>query len=138
MICKSCFQRPAKRMGLCTVCSQRLLQPQPQQQIAAQSGLMQVGNIGSIVHYDSRAGTSIPVPELPITSANKEKKSMFSFYGDLKTYIRKHGDILFTILFIVLLDKWLFQGTFKKSLEGLVEKLLGRAHKELDKTDTTK
>lgn len=63
----------------------------------------------------------------------KTEQPMFGLYGSFKAYVQKHGDILFTLLLILVADKWFFHGALKGTLQGLADKLIGKAHKELDK-----
>lgn len=62
-----------------------------------------------------------------------EEKKMFSFYSSMKEYVKRHGDIIFTVFFIMAADKWFFQGALKGALQRLVEKMISKADLHLDK-----
>lgn len=66
------------------------------------------------------------------TKSAKEKE-VFGIYGAFRDYIKRHADIIFTTLFVMLLDKWCFDGRLKGTLQSLAEKLIGKAHDEMDK-----
>lgn len=66
-------------------------------------------------------------------SAPKKETKMFGIYGSLKQYVQKHADVLFTVMLVLVADKFFFHGALKSSIQGLADKLIGKAHKELDK-----
>lgn len=63
----------------------------------------------------------------------KESKTMFGLYGSFKNYVTKHADILFTVVLVMIADKWFFGGALKNSIQGLANKLITKAHDEMDK-----
>lgn len=63
----------------------------------------------------------------------KEEKKMFSIYSSFKTFVTKHSDVIFTVVLVLVLDKFVFGGALKNSLQGLADKLLSKAHKIIDK-----
>ena len=67
--------------------------------------------------------TKYPSPR----ESTKESKEMFSIYGQVKEFIRSHRDVLFTILAVVLLDKYLLNGALRDRVQKLVEAILARA-----------
>lgn len=60
----------------------------------------------------------------------KENK-VLGLYGNMKNYLSKHSDIIFTVVLVMLADKFFFNGVFKNTLQGIVNKLLTRAEKEV-------
>ena len=52
---------------------------------------------------------------------------MFSIYGQLKEFVKGHRDILFTIVGILILDKYVLNGALRERVQKLVETLLERA-----------
>lgn len=67
----------------------------------------------------------------PIT---KEEKGMFQ---NVKDYIGKHRDMLFTLGLIVIVDHFLFNGALRErikgSIEGMLKKVEDKFHKDEDK-----
>jgi len=69
-----------------------------------------------------------------VTNLKKESK-MFGIYGSLKQYIAKHSDLIFTVAFVMLADRWFFGGAFKNTLQGLVGKLIAKADAQIESTE---
>lgn len=65
------------------------------------------------------------------TNKKPKENKMLGLYGTLKQYIQKHGDIIFTVILVMLADKYLFNGAFKGALKGMFDKLVTKANKDI-------
>lgn len=52
-------------------------------------------------------------------------------FGEFKDYVKEHRDLLFTILFVMLLDHFVFGGAFKDKLQGVVGGLIKKTENKL-------
>jgi hypothetical protein len=62
-------------------------------------------------------------PYMQQTVSQKEKKSMLQ---ELRDYMKKHRDLLFTFGLVLLLDQLVFKGAFRERLENVVKGMLGK------------
>lgn len=63
-----------------------------------------------------------------IKETKKEEKSMFRSFRE---YISRHSDIIFTVVLVMLADRWFFKGALKSSVQGLAHKLIAKADAKL-------
>lgn len=74
-----------------------------------------------------------------ITIANNIYLKIFTKKGDknmlnsFKDYLAKHKEVFWTLAIVFVIDHVVFNGAFKSKLQGMVEKLLDGAQKQLDK-----
>ena len=66
----------------------------------------------------------------------KERKT--TMMGEFKDYIKAHRDLLFTVVFVLLLDHFVFGGAFKEKLQSVVGGLMKKAENQLGVTDGSK
>lgn len=64
--------------------------------------------------------------QLKGAKAQKEQK-VFSFYRSAKEFVTEHRSVIFTVVGLVLADKYLFNGALKDRIQKLVEALLAKA-----------
>lgn len=95
---------------------------------------------GFIAHYNPQRDVDLLIAQQGILGQwetaekpKEEKSAMFSIYKDLKEFVREHRGIIFTVVFIALLDKYLFEGALRERLKGIVNGLLGKAERLTNK-----
>lgn len=57
------------------------------------------------------------------TESRKEKTSMFS---EFKAYVAKHRDIIFTAVFVLLVDEFFLRGALKDKITSLLNKVIDK------------
>lgn len=106
-------------------------------QAAGTQGLMQAKTYKNI-NLHVQDGNLVVDGNLEVKGKIITKESkMLGIYGSLKNYIAKHADLIFTVLLVMLADKWFFKGAFTNTLQSLVGKLVNRAHDEVDSKPLT-
>lgn len=101
-------------------------------QAQVQSQQWQQGmNLGSHLGNIDKNGNYPP-------ETKQEKKSMLKeVSNDIRNMIRENKSIIYTILFLLILDKFFFNGAFKAKLSDVMHKLVGKVetklHEGLDK-----
>lgn len=59
---------------------------------------------------------------------SKQKGSLVKdLFTDLKKYASENRDLLYTIIFVLIIDEYVFGGAFRERVKGLVEGFLKRA-----------
>lgn len=61
------------------------------------------------------------------TQTTKTGVSVNSVVNDLKSYVSENRNLVWTVVFVVLLDHFVFGGAFRERLKSLVEGLLNKA-----------
>lgn len=59
-----------------------------------------------------------------------------TMFGSIKKYFDDHRDLLMTLVVLVIVDQWVFDGAFKEKIKGLIDRVVGHADnkiKELEK-----
>jgi hypothetical protein len=55
----------------------------------------------------------------------KRKGGMLSdLFGDLRSYVKDNRDLIFSVVFILVLDEYVFNGAFRERLKGVIEGVL--------------
>lgn len=60
---------------------------------------------------------------------SQKKKGRHMFTGiteDLKTYLKENRDLVFTVLLVLLVDQFAFEGAFRERVKKLIEGLLSK------------
>lgn len=90
-----------------------------------------------IQQYDPfKVNAYVQDQKLIVNNTAVKEKTMFSMYSLMKDYTKKHSDLIFTVLLVMLADKWFFKGTFKQAITDMVAKLIDKAHKLTDENKT--
>lgn len=63
-----------------------------------------------------------------ITSLRKPKRSIMKIF---KEYLEAHRDTIFTLLLLLLVDHYVFDGAFSTQIKALFQKLLDKAHDKI-------
>ena len=107
---------------------------QAQQQAMLDQMWGSLGNIWPPPSPQSPTYCGIPITEMLKPKIKKEEKGMFQ---NVKDYIGKHRDMLFTLGLIVIVDHFLFNGALRErikgSIEGMLKKVEDKFHKDEDK-----
>ena len=73
------------------------------------------------------------ITSYPCTNSYTGAKNMLTeITTDLKGYVRKHKDHIYTIILIALIDQYVFEGQFRERLRTLVGKVLGKAEEKVN------
>lgn len=84
--------------------------------------------LGSILQQQQGAymgsyASFIPPQSSLMLDKEKEKKTMFK---SLKEYADKHKDVLFTLVFILVLDHFIFNGAMREKVKSVLEGMLNK------------
>jgi hypothetical protein len=52
--------------------------------------------------------------------------------NEVKGYFKEHRDIIMTLLMVILVDHFVFEGVFREKLQNLVEGMINKVHKGLE------
>lgn len=63
----------------------------------------------------------------------KQKKESKTMIQNVKNYVEKHRDIIFTVGFIFLVDHFMFKGALRDRLKGMIEGVISKVEKEFHK-----
>lgn len=88
------------------------------QQVLQQQAVQQAANRPS--------PQSAPTPPTP-----KRKGHMFKdLFGDLQTYIKENRDLIFSIVFVLVLDEYVFEGAFRERIKSVIEGVLKKVERK--------
>ena len=82
-----------------------------------------------------QSGWSIQTRKIISCNSNSyqgAKTMLTEITTDLKGYVRKHKDLIYTIILIALIDQYVFEGQFRERLRALVGKVLGKAEEKVN------
>lgn len=68
---------------------------------------------------------SAPAPPTP-----RKGHMLKELFGDLRGYIKENRDLIFSIVFVLVLDEYVFEGAFRERLKGVIEGVLKRVERK--------
>ena len=77
-------------------------------------------------------GTVIPTPNEPYKPEVKPQRRK-TMLENVKGYVEKHKDILFTLGLVILVDHFLFKGALRSKIQGTLEGVLKKAENMIQK-----
>lgn len=51
-------------------------------------------------------------------------------FGDLRQYIRENRDLIFSIVFVLVLDEYVFDGAFRDRIKSCIEGVLKKVERK--------
>ena len=79
----------------------------------------------------SMAGT---ITNIGNTTKQPKKEEGKTMLGNVKGYIEKHKDVIFTLGLVILVDHFLFRGALRERIKGTIEGVLKKAENLIDKS----
>jgi len=77
-------------------------------------------------------GQAIPTPNEPYKPEVKPQRRK-TMLENVKGYVEKHKDILFTLGLVILVDHFLFKGALRSKIQGTLEGVLKKAENMIQK-----
>lgn len=59
-----------------------------------------------------------------------------TMFGSIKKYLDDHRDLLLTIVVLVLVDSFVFDGAFKEKIKQLIDRVIGHADSKIKALET--
>lgn len=88
----------------------------------------------STSHTTFASSTPTPLPE----KNQPTKGLMKTMIDDVKEFIKEHRSIIYFVVVLLLIDRFLLDGKLTTKIKGMAERLLGAVEKKIDKaTETT-
>lgn len=76
-----------------------------------------------------------PAPKLAAATQPGKAHHMFKdFFGDIRGYMKDNRDLIFSLVFVLVLDEYIFGGVFRERIKAIVEGFLKKVE---DKTHLT-
>ncbi len=108
---------------------QQQMNQQQQQQV-------NFGAAGSDLHISPKPSTVTNNQSTTVKQPVKENKTMLgTISSDLKKFIVEHKSTIYVVAVLILLDHFLFQGSFRDRLHGLMNKMLGKVEALVEQKD---
>jgi hypothetical protein len=51
---------------------------------------------------------------------------------EVRGYFREHRDVILTLLFVILVDHFVFDGSFREKLKGLLDSMIAKVSKKVE------
>jgi len=65
---------------------------------------------------------------------NLAKGRSINMIDSVKTYLKKHEDTIITIIILILIDHFIFNGAFRDKLNKIVETMISKVTKKIEET----
>lgn len=82
-----------------------------------------------------RRGSSEPranTTEVTVRGTFRDPKQEGKLMDAFKNYLSKNSGVIFTVMFVVLVDHFVFNGTFREKIKSLVDGFLNKAAKQVE------
>lgn len=102
------------------------------------NGQPYITTMGDYIYpYGSATVGTATAPSWFVLEKETPKKGGKTMFDNVKGYVDKHKDMLFTLGLVILVDHFLFQGALrtriKTSIEGVLKKVEDRFHQDTNK-----
>lgn len=92
--------------------------------------IMNFNSAGGLLQYQAQQGYWGQTASPPIYYNQEQKdKSIMKAFRD---YLEQHKNMIFTVVLALLADHYVFNGIFREKIKSLINKLLDKAHCQID------
>ena len=97
------------------------------------------GSGGTVEYYSSASlddsvriynNSVYPTPQKQETPKKGRPSLIKELFGDLRQYIRENRDLIFSIVFVLVLDEYVFDGAFRERLKSVIEGVLKKVERK--------